>query len=109
MLEIGCGAGQLTASLAERGCRIVAVELGTEPAAVTRRNPRSSVIPRARRAGFRLLVTPDTILRWHRDLLRRRCVARSRAGTLRPPGNPTRDPQARTAPGRGEPRTENPR
>jgi putative transposase len=28
------------------------------------------VIPKARRAGVRLLVTPDTVLRWHRDLLR---------------------------------------
>jgi hypothetical protein len=30
------------------------------------------VIPKARRAGLRLLVTRDTVLRWHRDLLRRR-------------------------------------
>src|SRR5512135_1308754 len=36
------------------------------------------VIPKARRHGMRLLVTPDTILRWHRDLVRRRWVARSR-------------------------------
>src|SRR5258708_1809177 len=40
----------------------------------------ASVIPRARRAGLRLLVTPDTVLRWHRDLLRRRWAAKSRAG-----------------------------
>ena len=32
----------------------------------------AGVIPNARRAGLRLLVTPDTVLRWHRDLLRRR-------------------------------------
>ena len=38
------------------------------------------VIPRARRRGLRLLVTPDTILRWHRDILRRRWAARSRRG-----------------------------
>ena len=25
----------------------------------------------------RLLVTPDTILRWHRNIVRRRCVVRS--------------------------------
>jgi len=31
-----------------------------------------SVIPKARRHGLRLLVTPDTILRWHRDIARRR-------------------------------------
>ena len=30
------------------------------------------VIPKARRRGLRLLVTPDTILRWHRDIVRRR-------------------------------------
>ena len=35
------------------------------------------VIPRARRQGLRLLVTPDTILRWHRDIVRRRWAARS--------------------------------
>jgi hypothetical protein len=40
----------------------------------------SSVIPRSRRAGLRLVVTPDTILRWHRDLLRRRWAAKCRAG-----------------------------
>jgi SAM-dependent methyltransferase len=38
VLEIGCGTGQITAPLAERGCRIVAVELGAELAAVARRN-----------------------------------------------------------------------
>jgi putative transposase len=35
------------------------------------------VIPKARRHGLRLLVTPDTILRWHRDIVRRRWAARS--------------------------------
>src|SRR5260370_25777252 len=35
------------------------------------------VIPRARRQGLRLLVTPDTILRWHRDIVRRRWAGRS--------------------------------
>jgi transposase len=39
-----------------------------------------SVIPRARRQGLRLLVTPDTIVRWHRDILRRRWAARSIRG-----------------------------
>jgi putative transposase len=38
------------------------------------------VIPKARRRGLRLLVTPDTILRWHRDILRRRWAARSAPG-----------------------------
>jgi putative transposase len=40
-----------------------------------------SVIPKARRQGLRLLVTPDTILRWHRDTLRRRWAARSKRGS----------------------------
>jgi putative transposase len=39
-----------------------------------------SVIPKARRHRLRLLVTPDTILRWHRDIIRRRWSARSRRG-----------------------------
>src|SRR5712691_175895 len=39
-----------------------------------------SVIPKARRQGLRLLVTPDTIVRWHRDIVRRRWAARSRRG-----------------------------
>ena len=37
-------------------------------------------IPRARRHGLRLLVTPDTIVRWHRDIIRRRWAARSVRG-----------------------------
>ena len=45
------------------------------------------VIPRARRQGLWLLVTPDTILRWHRDIVRRRWAARYSAPTSagRPP------------------------
>ena len=43
-----------------------------------------SVIPKARR-GLRLLVTPDTILRWHRDIARRRWAARSIRGKTRRP------------------------
>jgi putative transposase len=39
-----------------------------------------SVIPKARRHGLRLLVTPDTILRWHRDIVRRRRAASSMRG-----------------------------
>jgi len=38
------------------------------------------VIPKARRRGLRLLVTPDTILRWHREIVRRRWAARSIGG-----------------------------
>ena len=34
-----------------------------------------SVMPKARRHGLRLVITPDTIVRWHRDLIRRRWAA----------------------------------
>jgi putative transposase len=51
------------------------------------------VIPKARRRGLRLLVTPDTILRWHRDNrlppLGRRQV---RACHDRPASNPAEHP-----------------
>src|SRR5712691_1280319 len=39
-----------------------------------------SVIPKGRRQGLRLLITPDTIVRWHRDIVRRRWAARSMRG-----------------------------
>src|SRR6266550_8312952 len=38
------------------------------------------VIPKARRPGLRLLVTPDTIVRWHRGIADRRWAARSLRG-----------------------------
>ncbi|MFJ3274596.1 class I SAM-dependent methyltransferase [Streptomyces sp. NPDC086776] len=38
VLEVGCGTGQATMPLAERGCRITAVEAGPSMAAVARRN-----------------------------------------------------------------------
>src|ERR1035437_6975127 len=38
------------------------------------------VIPKARRQGLRLLIIPDTIVRWHRDIVRRRWAARSKRG-----------------------------
>ena len=38
------------------------------------------VIPKARRQGLRLLVTPDTIVRWHRGIVGRRWAARSLRG-----------------------------
>src|ERR1039457_712913 len=39
-----------------------------------------SVIPELRHDGMHLLGAPDTILRWRRDLARRRWAARSRYG-----------------------------
>ena len=44
------------------------------------------VIPKARRQGLRLLIPPDTIVRWHRDIARRRWAARSMRGRT---GRPT--------------------
>ena len=38
------------------------------------------VMPKARRRCLRLLVTPGTMLRWHRDIVRRRWAARSIPG-----------------------------
>ena len=38
------------------------------------------VIPKARCQGLRLLITPDTIVRWHRNIVRRRRAARSACG-----------------------------
>src|SRR5205809_3762878 len=45
------------------------------------------VIPEAWRQGLRLLVTPDTILRWHRDIVRRRWAARSMRGKTGQPAS----------------------
>src|SRR3984893_13116183 len=39
-----------------------------------------SLIPKPRHHALHLLVTPDTILRWHRDIVRRRWTARSKRG-----------------------------
>ena len=44
-----------------------------------------AVIPKVRSHGLRLLITPDTIQRWHRDIVRRRWATRSiRGKTGRP-------------------------
>jgi hypothetical protein len=43
------------------------------------------VAPRAALRRLRLLVSPDTVLRWHRDLMKRRHV---RASRRRGPGRP---------------------
>ncbi len=46
----------------------------------------AGTLPVKRLAGLRLIVTPSSILRWHRDILRRRWARRSRCGhTGRPP------------------------
>jgi putative transposase len=43
------------------------------------------VIPKQRRAALRLIVTPQTVLRWQRDIVWRRWAAKSRRGQ---PGRP---------------------
>ncbi len=48
VLEIGCGTGQLTLPLGERGCTLVALDIGPELAAIARRklqpNPSVEVV-----------------------------------------------------------------
>ena len=60
-----------------------------------------SMIPKARRHGLRLLVIPDTILRWHRDIIRRRWAARSVRGKT---GRPATRRNIRARPGRPDQR-----
>jgi hypothetical protein len=46
----------------------------------------AGTLPTERLAGMRLIVTPGTIVRWHRDIVRRRWACRSRQGKSgRPP------------------------
>jgi putative transposase len=49
----------------------------------------AGTLPVERRAGMRLIVTPGTIMRWHRDIVCRRWARLSRQGRpLRYPGAP---------------------
>jgi hypothetical protein len=52
----------------------------------------ATLLHRLPRPGRRLqlIVSPDTILRWHRDLIRRRHAARLRASADRVPRDPDR-------------------
>jgi putative transposase len=46
----------------------------------------AATLPIERLAAMRLIVTPDTILRWHRAIVRRRWARRTRRGRSgRPP------------------------
>src|ERR1700748_3911521 len=50
----------------------------------------AATLPAGRLAGLRLIVTPATILRWHRDIIRRRRARLSRRGrSRRPPARRT--------------------
>src|SRR5260370_36229586 len=67
------------------------------------------VIPKARRHRLRLLVTPDTILRWHRDIVRRRWATSSMRGRTGRPAT-RRDIKALVPrPGRRKPECGHPR
>ncbi len=61
------------------------------------------VIPNACRHGLRLLVTPDTIVRWRRDIVRRRWGGAVHARQVRPPGDPPEYQGPGPPAGTGEP------
>jgi hypothetical protein len=66
----------------------------------------AGTLPAGRLAELRLIVTPATILRWHRDIVRRRWPRLSRRGRSgRPPvrRGPTRQVTARFRPARPSP------
>ena len=52
------------------------------------------LIPRGRRAGLRLLITPETVLRWRRDILRRRWAREIPAQAAGPTSHPPQHHQA---------------
>lgn len=59
-------------------------------------------LPRPSLQRLRLLVRPDTVLRWHRDLLARRHAARSRPHPTRTAPNTALDPRPGATAGPGE-------
>src|SRR5258706_11121123 len=60
-------------------------------------------LPRQRLCQLLLLVRPDTVLRWHRDLIKRRHAATLRAEAARTPAHGPLDPRPGPAPGPREP------
>ena len=52
----------------------------------------AGTLPIDRLAAMQLIITPGTILRWHRDIVRRRWSRRSRQGRSRAPGNAPEGP-----------------
>jgi hypothetical protein len=104
VLEIGPGTGQATVPLAERGCRVVAVELGADLAAVARRNlarfPAVEVVTAAFE-GWPLpsepfdLVLAATAFHWVDPAVRVVKAADAlRPGARSPPSPPTTSPAA---------------
>ncbi|WP_327654811.1 class I SAM-dependent methyltransferase [Streptomyces sp. NBC_00483] len=88
VLEIGCGTGKATVPLAERGCRVVGVELGAEMAAVARRKLPDTTVDVAAFEDWPLppepfdLVLAATSFHWIDPAVR---IAKS-ADALRPGG-----------------------
>jgi putative transposase len=62
------------------------------------------VIPKARRQGLRLLVAPDTIVRWHRDIVPAPLGRPVRVRQDRPASDPPEHPGPGPAAGSREPR-----
>jgi SAM-dependent methyltransferase len=107
VLEIGCGTGQATVPLAERGCQIVAVELGAGLAAVARRKLARFRLVQVAVAAFEdWPLSPDpfdvvlaaTAFHWI-DPGRARGQGRRRAATRRCPGGHLHPPPRRRRPG----------
>jgi hypothetical protein len=63
-----------------------------------------AVIPRALHRGLRLVVTPDTIVRWHRGIVRCRWAARSAHLLDGPAGDPAQHQGPDPPAGSREPR-----
>ncbi|WP_067624282.1 class I SAM-dependent methyltransferase [Alicyclobacillus acidiphilus] len=60
VLEIGCGTGQLTVPLAERGCEIVAIDLGATTVEIAQRNLRQYPAVEVQLAAFEDWNLPDS-------------------------------------------------
>lgn len=59
-MEIGCGTGQLTVPLAERGCEIVAIDLGATTVEMAQRNLRQYPAVDVQQAAFEDWNRPDS-------------------------------------------------
>ena len=62
----------------------------------------AGTVPTERLAAMRLIVTPGTILRWQRDIVRRRWARLSRREPVRAPGNASQGAVGGAAAGPGE-------
>jgi putative transposase len=62
----------------------------------------AGTVPAERLAAMRLIVTPGTIVRWHRDIVRHRWGAPVAPGPVRAPGNEPQGAVGGAAAGPGE-------